>query len=446
MTDVMSTPTTASGTAEGNGVFLPGDSGYEQRVLSWNSAVTHAPAVVVAATSTSDVQTAVRYAAALGERVRVQATGHGALRPAQGGILIDTSALRGVTIDPGSATADVAAGTPMADVITAAAVHGLAPLSGSTSHVSAAGYALGGGTGFLVRRHGLCADSIEAIEIVTADGRVRWLNIDSDPELFAAVKGSGANFGVVTRLRLGLFPVADVYAGGLYWPVEQAGQVLAAYRAFTAEVSPHITSEVDVLHFPDAEFVPEPMRGQSVVRVLVCSVGDPDETDRLLTALRGIPALLLDEVQTTPYTSIDSLANDPTDPLPVAVWTAGLDELTDEVLHQIEAISPRGAHPYMVLQLRHAGGPGSAAEGLAPFLLHAVCGAFDPVAVGTFLGELLTMFPKPSAYRVPLSFVGDPAAIAQAYSPQRLTELRELKRRRDPRGMFGGDRDFDTDD
>ncbi|HEX4251385.1 MAG TPA: FAD-binding oxidoreductase [Pseudonocardia sp.] len=337
-------------------IHLPAEPGYEERVVAWNRLVRHAPALVVAARDAADVAVVVRLAAALGEPIRVQATGHGALAPATEGVLIDTSALDQVRVDAVAGTAVIGAGARWRDVVEAAAPHGLAPLSGSTSQLGAVGFCLGGGKGWLVRRHGLAADSILAADLVTADGRARRVDADTEPDLFWALRGGGPNFGVVTALTIRLVPVAQVYAGGLYWPAAQVRPLLAAFRELTSAAPADLTSQLDVLHLPPEPAIPEPMRGRSFVRVALCSVGDPEETDRLLAPLRAVPGLLIDEVRPMPYREIDAVALEPVEPMPVEVWTGVLDELSDDVLEQLARRAPRDGAAYLVLQLQHVGG------------------------------------------------------------------------------------------
>ncbi|HWN34863.1 MAG TPA: FAD-binding oxidoreductase [Pseudonocardia sp.] len=434
----------------GAAIHLPAEPGYELRVAPWNQLVRHAPALVVAARDAEDVVAVVRLTGALGERIRVQATGHGALAPATGGVLIDTSALDQVRVDPEAATAVIGAGARWRDVVEAAAPHGLAPLSGSTSQLGAVGFCLGGGKGWLVRRYGLAADSILAADIVTADGQYRRVDADTEPDLFWALRGGGPNFGVVTGLTIRLVPAGQIYAGGLYWSVEQVRPVLAAFRELTSAAPAELTAQLDVLHLPPDPTIPEPMRGSSFVRVTLCSVGDPDTADRLLAPLRAVPGLLLDEVRPMAYREIDSVALDPVEPLPVEVWTGVLDGLSDDVLEQLARRAPRDGAAYLVLQLQHVGGGHRPAEdrtGLAhwtgEFVLHLVSVTPGPearhaaLAAGSDLGAALSG--HLTGY-VPLNFFSARDRIETAFRPAHLDRLREIKHRYDPLNVFGGDR------
>ena len=150
--------------------------------------------------------------------------------------------MRGVTIDPGRRRARVEAGAQWQDVAVPAAEHGLAGLAGSAPDVGVVGYTLGGGVGFLGRRYGLSSNSVAAIELVTGDGRLRRVDEHADADLFWALRGGGGSFGVVTAIEFELHPVAEVYAGGLFWPVEQAAEVLGAWREWIRDVPERVTS------------------------------------------------------------------------------------------------------------------------------------------------------------------------------------------------------------
>ena len=141
--------------------------------------------------------------------------------------------MRGVEIDAEARRARVAAGALWLEVTEPASEHGLAPLAGSSPDVGVVGYALGGGVSWLARKHGLAANSVLAIEIVTADGRLRRVDADHDPDLFWALRGGGGSFGVVTAMEIALYPVPELYAGAMWWPWERAAEVMHAWREWT---------------------------------------------------------------------------------------------------------------------------------------------------------------------------------------------------------------------
>ena len=187
--------------------------------------------MIVDATTSADVRNAVLTAREQDLSVAVYATGHGGPMPADdSAVVITTAGMTGVLVDPQRRVARVGAGVRWGEVIAAAAPFGLAALSGTSPDVGVVGYTLGGGLGWLSRRYGFAADSVVRAEIVTADGELRTVSADQEPDLFWAIRGGGANFGVVTALEFRLHPAGTVYAGTATFPLDRAADVLAAYR------------------------------------------------------------------------------------------------------------------------------------------------------------------------------------------------------------------------
>jgi len=225
-------------------VFMPGEGGYDQARQAWNLAVDTRPAVVVVAGSAADVARAVRYARAHGMRIAPQGTGHGAgpLEPLGGAMLLKTTRMRQVSIDPAVRTARTEAGALWQDVTVPAGRHGLAALAGSSPDVGVTGYTLGGGLGWLARRYGLAANSVTAAELVTPGGDLVRADASHEPDLFWAAWGGGG-VGVVTALEMRLYPVGELYAGDLFFPIARAAEVLRAWREWTATVPDEVTSQ-----------------------------------------------------------------------------------------------------------------------------------------------------------------------------------------------------------
>ena len=219
--------------------------------------------------SAADVAATVAFAKAHGLRVAPQGTGHGAaaMGDMSDTILLKTERMRGVTIDPENRIARAEAGTIWIEVVEAAAEHGLAALAGSSPDVGVVGYTLGGGLSWLARKHGIGANQVTAIEVVTASGdfvRTDWAN---EPDLFWALRGGGGSFGIVTAIEFNLFPISSVYAGVLWFPVDRAAEVLKSWRAWTDDLPDEMTSVGRILQFPPIPEIPEPIRGQSFVVV-----------------------------------------------------------------------------------------------------------------------------------------------------------------------------------
>lgn len=226
-------------------VYAAGDEGLAAEVATFNVAVQHTPVVAVGATCAADVAAAVSWAVAHGLPVAVQATGHGPVRNAAGSVLVSTRRMQGVTVDPVRRTARVEAGVRWDKVLAAAAEHGLTGLCGSSSGVGVVGYTLGGGMGSLGRRYGFAADSVVSFDIVTADGALRTVCADSEPELFWGVRGGKGNFGIVTSLEIGLFPVRSVVGGGIFFAAEDAAAVLHAFREWAPTLPEEVGTSID---------------------------------------------------------------------------------------------------------------------------------------------------------------------------------------------------------
>jgi FAD/FMN-containing dehydrogenase len=377
----------------GGNVHIPGDPGYDTGRACFNVTVDQRPAAIVEPRSAEEVAAIMRFAAAEGMRVAPQRTGHNAapLGPLDNSILLKTNALDRLYIDAPARRARVGAGARWEDVVPAASELGLACLHGSTPDVSVVGYSLGGGMGWYARKHGLAANHVVAIEVVTPDGQIRWATHEHDAELFWALRGGGGNFGVVTAIEFELLPLEQVYAGALFFPLERAGEVLQAWRSWTADVPEEVTSVGRILQFPPLPEVPEPVRGKSFALVEAVFLTDAEEAARMLEPLRALgPAM--DTFASMPPAGIAELHMDPRDPVPAESTHAMLGELDSSAIDSlVEAAGPGSGSMLVSVEVRHAGGalsrtaPGAGAVATLPgkFAFFAVGIAVPEMAVKT---------------------------------------------------------------
>ena len=340
-------------------ILGPDSPEWDEARRAWNLAVDQRPEAIVVAESPDEAAGAVEYARQNGLRVAVQGTGHSSscLGELTGTLLLRTGRLRGVEIDPEACVARVGAGTPWLEVVQTAAEHGLAPLSGSAPDVGVAGYTLGGGLSFLGRKHGLAAHSLVAADVVTADGRLVRADDDSNHELLWALRGGGGSFGAVTALEVRLFPLAEVYAGILWFPFERASEVLHGWAELTrGDLPDELTTVGRLLQLPPLPELPEPIRGKSFAIVEAIHCGDPAQADDLLAPLRGLgPAM--DTIKVISLPELGQLHMDPPQPVPVAGDGLMLESLPAEAVDELVRFAgPGSGSPLLSLEVRQLGG------------------------------------------------------------------------------------------
>ena len=226
--------------------FMPDTSGYDSEVAVFNMAVQHQPAVVVGATNAEDVAEAVRFAPGTAWISPFSIPGTDRSLPALNDtLMITTSRMSKVDIDAGNRTARVGAGVRFGQLVDAAAPTGWHRWPGSSPGVGVVGYTLGGGASSTIgRKYGWASDHVRALDVVTADGRLRRVSAQSEADLFGALLGGKSNFGIVTAMELALFPVTQLYAGSLFYSGEDVRDVLKAYRRFTTSVPEEISTGI----------------------------------------------------------------------------------------------------------------------------------------------------------------------------------------------------------
>jgi hypothetical protein len=407
-------------------IFLrPGDPEWDTARLAWNRAVDQQPEAVALPKSAREVAAVVNFARCHGLRVAAQGTGHGAapLGSLAGTILVKTHLMRRTRVDPVGMTIRAEAGVSWHEVVSAAAQHGLAALAGSSPDVGVVGYALGGGMSWFSRAFGLCANNVDAFELVTADGSLVRADARNEPDLFWALRGGGGSFGIVTALELRTFPITEVYAGLLWWPMEAGLRVLGAWRELTqANPSDEFATAFRYMRFPSLPEVPEVLRGGSFAVVDAIHLGSPAYADSLLAPLRALEPLA-DTMKTIPIEQLGKLHMDPEQP------SAGIgdgmllsDLLADGVEVLTDVAGPKEHSPLFSVELRQLGGEmGRARPGHGA--LAAVDASYALFAVG--------MVPTPAAASAVTSSI---EAVKSAMNPwaARHVYLNIAETRRDP--------------
>jgi FAD/FMN-containing dehydrogenase len=333
-------------------VLRRGDERLPGELAGFQTADPHRPDVVVGALDADDVAAAVRHAAAHDLPVAVHATGHGHTAGLARGVVVTTGRMRGVSVDPGSRLARVEAGARSADLVSAAAEHGLAPVSGSFPGVGVVGYTLSGGLGLLGREFGWASDRLREAEIVTADGVLR--RVGPGDELFAALRGARPAVGVVTALSVELVEVDGVVGGGLFLDAADADRVLPVVRRVGAEAPESLGVSVGVIPIPDLEVVPAPIRGRTVLHVrLVDSDGAAARAAQ--DAIGAAAPVLLGGLRDLPWTENGSIFAEPEMPHAYEGTNVLVSELSDEALGAVVAAA-RSASVGCVVDVRRLGG------------------------------------------------------------------------------------------
>ena len=433
-------------------VVLPGDPGWDAARSGFNLLLDQHPAAVAYPADAQDVAAAVAYARAAGLRVAPQATAHnqGPLGGMEDTLLLNVGALQEVRVDPGARRVRVGAGVKWDRVAPRLSAHGLAGLHGSSPDVGIAGYSLGGGMGWLARKHGLQANAVTALELVTGDGELVRTDADNHPDLFWALRGGGGNFGVVTAIEFAVQPLDELYAGAMFFPFERSAEVLHAWSALLPALPDELMSWASVMHFPPIPDVPAFARGRSFAVVMAAFLGTESEGRALLRPLRELgPAR--DTFATVPPVVLGDLAMDPLDPVPFHLTHALLDELPGETIDELMAkIGPgSGRGPTVtILQFRHMGGalaretPGAGARATLP---GEICGmalgaVFDEQGDAAVRAALADFDAAMRPHRVGdyPNFVEVPVDASGFFEPHVWARLRAVKAAYDPADLFAG--------
>ncbi len=426
----------------------PGDADWDEARGAFNLLIDQRPEAIAFPANEREVAAVVAHASERGLRVAPQATGHnpGPLGSLEGTLILNTSALTGASIDVDARRVRVGAATKWEQVTPRLSELGLAGLHGSSPDVGVVGYSLGGGIGWLARKHGMQTNAVTAIELVTAEGHLVRTDPVHEPELFWALRGGGGNFGVVTAIEFSVLPLRELYAGALFYPLERTADVLDRWRELLPSLPEEITSWANVLHFPPLPEIPAAVRGQSFAVVMAAFLGSEADGRELLRPLRELGPTL-DTFAIQPPVGLSELAMDPPDPLPFRMQHALVDELTADAVDEIARIGGPGSSLTMI-QLRHMGGAlgrPAADAGARATLPGEVCvlglgvvpePAADPVVRGD-LDALMSALAPRRVGDYP-NFVEEPADPSAFFDAATWERLRRVKALYDPQDLFKG--------
>jgi FAD/FMN-containing dehydrogenase len=433
-------------------VFRPGDDGYLDASRVWNGAFDQRrPAVIVRCTGTADVIAAVGFARSNELTLAVRGGGHSVagFSTCDGGMVLDLSAMRNVHVDPVAKRAVVGGGATWADVDHETQAHALATTGGLISTTGVAGFTLGGGIGWLMRKHGLACDNMIGADVVTADGRLVHAGEDENSDLLWGLRGGGGNFGVVTRFELQVHPVGPVvYAGPIFYPAEQDVELMRMFRDWAPGVPDDMTALLNLTTAPPLPVIPESWHGKQIVALVAVSIGSAEEAEAQVRRFREAAEPVADLLGPMPYLGMQTLL-DPLWPKGIHAYfkASNLARLDDELIERLHRLHLSAPGPQCEIHIHQMGGAvASVAEGdtafaerSMPFVLNAVTGWQEPggtEAHTEWAREVNDAGSDASTGRAYVNFLGDAGEARSSYGGATYDRLAALKRKFDPTNVF----------
>ncbi len=431
----------------------PGDDGYDESRKVFNGMIDRTPAVIAQCSDANDVAAAINMARAEDLALSVYGAGHGVTGAAvcDDGVCVDLRAMKGIHIDVKAATVRAEGGLTWGELDAATQEHGLAVTGGRVSTTGIAGLSLGSGSGWLERKLGFACDNLIKAEVVTADGRQVVASDTENPDLFWALRGGGGNFGVVTAFHFRLHPIGPIVFGGLLmYPAEAGRELFRFWRDFMLAAPDEVGSGLAFLCAPPEEFVPEPVRGQPVIGIVLCYSGDVEDAPKVLAPLLefGPPALSM--VQPMPYVAVQQLL-DPANPKGMLnYWTGDFyDELPDPAVDVLVDKATRPVSPLTQIIVVAGGGAIARVDDDAmafgqrttPWNIHYLsmwAEAGDTEKNIAYTKELAGAMKPWSTGRVYLNFLGDEGQdrVESGFGTEKYARLRSLKAKWDPTNLF----------
>jgi FAD/FMN-containing dehydrogenase len=432
-------------------LLTPGADGYDEARSIWNGAHDRRPALIIRCTGVADVIKGVQFARSENLPLALRGGGHSipGFSTCDGGVVLDMSAMKGIRVDPDAKRVSAQAGCLWADLDHETQAFGLALTGGLVSTTGIAGFTLGGGIGWLVRRCGLTCDNLVSADVVTADGQLLRASADEHPDLFWALRGGGGNFGVVTSFEYALHDVGPtVFAGAVFYPGEQAATILEGYRQACASAPDELTTVLNLTTAPPVPFLPESVHGKPVVAILGMWSGPLADGDRQTRAFRELGPVIADLYGPMPYTAMQSLI-DPLYPRGLHDYfrSAFLGELDDAAMDSILESYRTEPNALSELHVHHLGGAMSRVPDEATafavrdreFILNAVArtpGAEGfPEAAEWARAATRGVGPDAATY---VNFTGEASAdqVRASYPKHTYERLVEVKNRYDPTNVF----------
>lgn len=435
-------------------VLTADDPGYDEARSIWNALIDRRPALIVQCSGAADVVDAVNFAREHRLVLSIKAGGHNVAGNAvnDGGIVLDLSQMRGVTVDPAAQTVRVQGGATWGDCDRETQLFGLAVPGGVVSTTGVAGLTLHGGVGHLRRKHGLSIDSLLSVDIVTADGQFRRVSATENEDLFWAVRGAGSNFGVVTSFEFRAHPVGPmVMVGAIFYPLADAPSILPAWRDFMAAAPEELSSLAICWSLPPAEPFPPEVHGTPVVAIAAAYCGAVEEGERVVQPLRELAEPVVDASGPWPWLGLQSGFDAIFGKGELRYWKSrALAELSDDAIAELLGFAGRRPTAMTDIAIWHHGGAMSRVDESATayggrdaqFLVTAEANWTDPAQNGEAISWAKKLWDAIEPYStggVYLNFPGlgeEQEALARAGYGANYERLAALKAKYDPDNLF----------
>ncbi len=430
-------------------ILRPGDAGYDEARRVDNASIDRRPVAIARPVDAAGVSRLVRFARDAGVPLAVRGGGHSAaghgVGLADGALVVDLSAMKAIEVDPERRVATAEGGVLAGEYVKATFAHGLTTPLGDTPTVGLGGLILGGGMGYLARKHGLAIDHLRAVEIVLADGSIVRANADEHPDLFWAVRGGGGNFGIVTRFELGLVPIGTILGGAVVLPATR--DVVRSHVPIAASAPADLGMIAAIMATPPLPFVPAEHHGALSLLAMVAYDGDPAEGRAALAPYRAVAEPIAEALAEMPYPAIFEMGG-PEGPMGFVARSFYLPALDDAAVDTILDFMERRTSPMAMVQLRVLGGAvGRVSNDATAYAFRdrqlavvVIVPFMDPAEAATHAAwaDGLLAALRPAATGVYSNFLGDegPARVREAYPGLTWHRLADVKRRYDPTNLF----------
>ncbi|MEH1840656.1 MAG: FAD-binding oxidoreductase [Nostoc sp.] len=430
-------------------VCLPGQKNYDELRTPWLRVINQHPALIVEATSVSDIAAAVRFARNHSLPLGVMSTGHGIVAACDNGLLLRLTQMKRIEINSQTNSARLEPGVTSGEMLKLTEAEGWVYAAGQVSNVGVIGYTLGGGMGWLVRKLGAACEAVQSVEVVLADGSVVTASAQENADLFWAVRGGGGNFGIVASLELNLVPIKTIVGGEAWYSLSSARDVMRYYRDWSADLPEDTSTVLRLMAVEPNADLPDQLRGKTACAIGICHA-NPETADAMLKPLFSHHPPLVNNIkarQLSEMAQFDKASHLPG--APTYGHVEFLKSLSNEVIDKLVAVAEHSIPPLMQIEVQQLGGAlqhsnagqCAFAPSAAPYLLHLV----TPVTPKTTLEDVAKATQKAFADlgdvytgEANYNFLrGDEQfRVPKAFGEEKYKRLREIKRRFDSENLF----------